>query len=60
MLIEIATPEGVQSGLLHDSLVSCINLATIHEDRIAKVIGSFSGLTMQKVNECLKTALGNP
>jgi mRNA interferase MazF len=28
LLIEVATPHGAQSGLLHDSLVSCINLAT--------------------------------
>jgi mRNA interferase MazF len=57
LLIEAATPEGVQSGLLHDSLVSCINLATIHENRINKVIGSLSLATMVKINDCLRAAL---
>ncbi len=57
LLIEIATPVGAQSGLLHDSLVSCINLATIHEDRINKVIGRLSPATMIKINDCLKAAL---
>jgi mRNA interferase MazF len=60
LLIEVATPEGASAGLLHDSLVSCINLATIREDRIDKVIGFLSAPTMQKVNDCLKAALGLP
>jgi mRNA-degrading endonuclease toxin of MazEF toxin-antitoxin module len=33
-LIDVSTPEGAQSGLHGDSLVSCINLATIRADRI--------------------------
>jgi mRNA interferase MazF len=57
LLIDIATREGAQSGLLHDSLVSCINLATIQENRINKVIGSLSPAAMVKINSCLKTAL---
>jgi|SRR5712692_4246415 len=60
LLVEVATPEGKQSGLLHDSLVSCINLATIQEDRINKVIGSLPQATMGRVNECLKAALELP
>jgi len=43
--------------LLHDSLVSCINLATIHENRINKVIGSLAAPTMVKINDCLMAAL---
>ncbi len=60
LLIEVATPEGTRSGLLHDSLVSCINLATVHEDRIDKVIGSLSPQAMQKIDDCLRAALGLP
>ena len=60
LLIEVATPDGARSGLLHDSLVSCINLATIHEDRIDTIIGSLSPSAMQKINDCLKEALGLP
>jgi mRNA interferase MazF len=58
LLIEIATSEGKQTGLLQDSLVSCNNLATIEQSLIDKVIGSLSGAMMQKVDECLKAALG--
>src|SRR5437660_1217723 len=46
LLIEVATPEGAQSGLLHDSLVSCNNLATIEQKLIAKVIGSLPASLM--------------
>jgi mRNA interferase MazF len=60
LLIEVATPEGNQSGLLHDSLASCINLATIQEDRINKVIGCLSPAAMNRINQCLKAALDLP
>jgi mRNA interferase MazF len=60
LLIEVATPEGQQSGLLHDSLVSCNNLATIEQRLIDKVIGSLPAALMQKVNDCLKAALELP
>jgi hypothetical protein len=42
LLIEQTTVEGEQDGLLHDSVVSCTNLATVHEDRIDRVIGHLS------------------
>lgn len=58
LLIELATPEGQQSGLLHDSVVSCLNLATLTEDRLEKAIGSLPDSTMAQVSECLKVALG--
>jgi mRNA interferase MazF len=60
VLIELATPEGQQAGLLHDSLVSCNNLATIEQNLIAKVIGSLPAGLMQRVNDCLKAALELP
>lgn len=58
LLIELSTPEGAQSGLLHDSVVSCTNLATIREDRIDRTIGQLPAHLLQKVDECLKVALG--
>jgi mRNA interferase MazF len=60
LLIEAATPEGKQAGLLHDSLVSCNNLATLEQNLIDKVIGSLPAATMQKLNACLKAALDLP
>ena len=60
LLIELATPDGQQSGLLHDSVISCLNLATLNEDRFDQVIGQLSDALMAKVNDCLKAALAMP
>ncbi len=57
LLVDLAAPAGQQSGLLHDSVVSCLNLATLTEDRIDKAIGSLPDAMMAKVSQCLKTAL---
>jgi mRNA interferase MazF len=60
LLVDISTPEGRQSGLLRNSIVSCNNLNTVHEQRIRRKIGSLSDATMRQVNECLKSALAIP
>jgi mRNA interferase MazF len=58
LLIEVSTPEGEASGLLHDSVVSCTNLATVNEDRIDRVIGHLAESTLHRLDGCLKAALG--
>ncbi len=57
LLIDLSTPDGQQSGLLHDSVVSCLNLATLTEDRLDRTIGRLSDALMLQVNDCLKAAL---
>ncbi len=57
LLVQAATPEGKQAGLLHDSVVSCNNLATIEQSLIDKVIGTLPAQTMQKLGICMKAAL---
>src|SRR5437868_15458100 len=39
LLIEITTPDGAASGLLHDSVVCCERLHTIPQADIRRVIG---------------------
>ncbi len=58
LLIDQAHPDWHQSGLLTDSLISCHNLATLHESVIDRKVGELSGQTMHEINECLKAALG--
>jgi mRNA interferase MazF len=58
LLIPWGTPEAQHAGVLHDSVVSCHNLATVHEDRIQRVIGHLSEAVMHRIDECLKAALG--
>jgi len=58
LLISWGTPESQQAGLLHDSVISCNNLATVHADRIHRVIGHLPAVAMHRIDECLKAALG--
>ncbi|MBM3225445.1 MAG: type II toxin-antitoxin system PemK/MazF family toxin [Candidatus Tectomicrobia bacterium] len=57
LLISWETPEGQQAGILHDSVVSCNNLATVRVDRIHRVIGHLSAVLMYRIDACLKAAL---
>ena len=58
LLIEVTTPEGQATGLAQDSVVTCLHLVTMTEDRIGKVIGKLSAGLLQKIDDCLKAALG--
>jgi len=60
LLIEAATSEGRRAGLLHDSLVSCVNLATINESEIQRKIGQLGPTELARVDACLAVALGLP
>ncbi|HEX5272594.1 MAG TPA: type II toxin-antitoxin system PemK/MazF family toxin [Gemmataceae bacterium] len=57
LLIVVATPEGQATGLVQDSVVTCLQMATISEDRIDGVIGKLSAGLLAKLNDCLKAAL---
>jgi mRNA interferase MazF len=56
--IHVATPDGQKTGLLHDSLVSCNNLATIEQVLIDRAIGSLSAALILDLNACLIESLG--
>ena len=51
LLIELATPDGQQTGLLHDSVVSCNNLATIEQSLIDRKIGELDAALADKSPE---------
>ena len=55
VLIELATPDGLRSGLLVDSVVMTDNLATITEAAIDRVIGQ---LPMGEIDVALRHTLG--
>jgi mRNA-degrading endonuclease toxin of MazEF toxin-antitoxin module len=58
LLIDISTPEGRASGLLHDSAVGCERLHTIPQVDARKVIGRLAPSLMLHINSCLKESLG--
>jgi mRNA interferase MazF len=58
--IEVATPEGQQSGLKFDSVVNCVNLVTLDKNKILRKLGDLPDALMQKVDNALKAALELP
>jgi mRNA-degrading endonuclease toxin of MazEF toxin-antitoxin module len=60
LLIEVATADGKATGLAQDSVVCCLFLATIFEDRIDPVIGKLSASMLKQLDDCLKAAIGLP
>lgn len=58
LLVDINTPEGRQTGLLHTSAVKCKHLITLHRQFIGRVIGRLPSEIMKRVDRCLKESLG--
>jgi hypothetical protein len=46
--------------LLRDSVVSCLVLVTVYADTVAQVLGSLSPTLIQRLNGCLRVAMGLP
>jgi mRNA interferase MazF len=60
LLIDIAAPEGRLSGLLQTLAIKCEHLETILQADIQRTIGHLPAPLMQKIDTCLKAALGLP
>jgi mRNA-degrading endonuclease toxin of MazEF toxin-antitoxin module len=60
LLIDLGTPDGKASGLNLNSAVKCGKLYTVHENAVTKRIGALSAVLMQRIDDCLKQALGLP
>jgi mRNA interferase MazF len=56
-LIDIGSTDGQKSGLLHDSVVSCNNIATIEQSLIDRAIGTLTPPLLTQLDACLKNAL---
>ena len=53
LVIDITTPEGRQSGLLHQSVVNCNTLTTVRQDVVLRFLGSLPIALMQQIDKCL-------
>jgi mRNA-degrading endonuclease toxin of MazEF toxin-antitoxin module len=60
LFIDTNTPEGRATGLVRDSVVSCLVLVTIYEDTVDQVLGTLSPTMRRGLDACLKVALGLP
>jgi mRNA-degrading endonuclease toxin of MazEF toxin-antitoxin module len=60
LFIDTSTPEGRATGLVRDFVVSCLVLMTVYADEVVQVLGTLSPALKQKLDGCLKAALGLP
>lgn len=60
LLIDVTTPDGMQSGLLQNSAVKCESLSTVFQGDIQRTIGQLSPQLMHQINSCLRVSLGLP
>ncbi|QDU18613.1 type II toxin-antitoxin system PemK/MazF family toxin [Urbifossiella limnaea] len=58
LFIDVTTPDGNATGLAHNSVVSCLALATVYRDSIDQTLGSLSVKLASRLDDCLKAALG--
>lgn len=56
--IDVGSNEAGETGLLHNSVVSCNNLATVHTDRIVRVIGHLSDAMSRHLDACFEGSIG--
>ena len=60
LFIDTATPEGRATGVVRDCVVSCLVLVTVYTDTIVQVLGTLSPPMKQRLDGCLKAAMGLP
>jgi hypothetical protein len=42
LFVDITTPDGKATGMVRDSVVSCLVLVTVYADTVAQVLGTLS------------------
>jgi mRNA-degrading endonuclease toxin of MazEF toxin-antitoxin module len=60
LFIDATTPDGMATGLVRDSVVSCLVLVTVYSDSVAQGLGTLSPTMTAKLNSCLKATLDLP
>lgn len=60
LYIDLSTADGARSGLLSNSAVNCVNLFTVDQRRIMRILGSLPPSLTTRVDACLKAALELP
>lgn len=60
VFIDVATSDGISTGLLADSAIRCERPHTVPQADILKVIGTLSPVQLQLLDHALKAAFGIP
>jgi mRNA-degrading endonuclease toxin of MazEF toxin-antitoxin module len=59
LYVDVTTPDGNATGLVRDSVVSCLLLVTVYADTV-QLLGTLSPALKAKLDGCLKAALQLP
>ncbi len=57
LFVDTTTPEGIATGLVRDSAISCLILVTIYVDTVDQALGTLPPAMKQKLDDCLKPVL---
>ena len=60
LFIDSTTPDGRATGIVCDSVVTCLVLVTVYSDTVERVLGALSPALKQRLDDCLKAALALP
>ncbi|MBA3417005.1 MAG: type II toxin-antitoxin system PemK/MazF family toxin, partial [Chloroflexia bacterium] len=60
LFIDTTTPEGRATGVVRGCVVSCLVLVTVYAETIAQTLGTLSPSMKQRLDGCLKAAMGLP
>jgi mRNA interferase MazF len=58
LFIDVSTAEGRATGIVRDSVISCLVLVTVYSDTIERVLGRLSHPLIQKLDDSIRAALG--
>ena len=58
LFIDLTTPEGKATGLLTESVVSCLLLVLVYEDTVSQVLGTLSPALLARLDNCLQGGAG--
>jgi mRNA interferase MazF len=57
VLIDLSTPDGMQTGLKFDSAVNCANLVTLDKNLVLRKLGELSAALKKQMGDALRAAL---
>lgn len=60
LFVDANTPEGRATGVVRNCVVSCLVLVTVYADTVVQTLGTLSPSMRQKLDNCLKAAMGLP
>jgi mRNA-degrading endonuclease toxin of MazEF toxin-antitoxin module len=58
LFIDAGSPDGQGAGVVRDCVVSCLVVVTVYGDTIAQTLGTLSPAMKQRLDDCLKAAMG--